>query len=74
MARPKRRAGTATAGTQPLAPTADPHATNGSGGKHHEVQWYDEEGHGWEKRETKRDAYGRIVAFLKRHLLEESPA
>jgi len=43
-------------------------------GKHHELQWYDEEGHGWEKRETKRDAYGRIVAFLKRHLLEESPA
>jgi dipeptidyl aminopeptidase/acylaminoacyl peptidase len=42
-------------------------------GKHHEVHWYDEEGHGWEKRETKRDAYGRIVAFLKRHLLEETP-
>ena len=40
-------------------------------GKFHEVQWYDEEGHGWEKRETKRDAFARILAFLKRHVLDE---
>jgi dipeptidyl aminopeptidase/acylaminoacyl peptidase len=42
-------------------------------GKHHEVHWYDEEGHGWEKRDTRRDAFGRILAFLKRHVLDETP-
>ena len=43
-------------------------------GKHHEVQWYDEEGHGWEKLDTRRDAYRRILRFLKRHVLgEEKP-
>ena len=40
-------------------------------GKHHEVQWYDDEGHGWERRENRRDAYKRILAFLKRHVLDE---
>ncbi len=40
-------------------------------GKHHEVVWYDEEGHGWEKRETRRDAADRTLAFLKRFVLEE---
>jgi dipeptidyl aminopeptidase/acylaminoacyl peptidase len=40
-------------------------------GKHHEVHWYDDEGHGWEKRENRRDAFGRILAFLKRHVLDE---
>ena len=40
-------------------------------GKHHEVHWYDDEGHGWEKRENRRDAYTRILAFLKRHVLDE---
>jgi dipeptidyl aminopeptidase/acylaminoacyl peptidase len=43
-------------------------------GKHHEVHWYDEEGHGWEKRENRRDAFGRIVAFLKKHVLDETEA
>jgi dipeptidyl aminopeptidase/acylaminoacyl peptidase len=42
-------------------------------GKHHEVHWYDEEGHGWERRENRRDAYNRIVAFLKRHVMDETP-
>jgi dipeptidyl aminopeptidase/acylaminoacyl peptidase len=42
-------------------------------GKHHEVHWYDEEGHGWERRETRRDAYNRILAFLKRHVMDETP-
>ncbi|HEY7591236.1 MAG TPA: prolyl oligopeptidase family serine peptidase [Candidatus Limnocylindrales bacterium] len=42
-------------------------------GKHHEVHWYDEEAHGWERRETRRDAYGRILGFLKRHVLDEPP-
>ena len=40
-------------------------------GKHYEVHWYDEEGHGWEKRETRRDAYSRILKFLKRHVRGE---
>ena len=38
-----------------------------------EVQWYDDEGHGWEKLETKRDAFGRILGFLRRHVLDEPP-
>ena len=42
-------------------------------GKHHEVHWYDDEGHGWEKRENRRDAYTRIVTFLKTHVLDEPP-
>ena len=40
-------------------------------GKHHEVHWYDEEGHGWEKRENRRDGFERIIAFLKKHVLDE---
>ena len=40
-------------------------------GKHHEVHWYAEEGHGWERRENRRDAFGRIVGWLRRHVLEE---
>jgi dipeptidyl aminopeptidase/acylaminoacyl peptidase len=43
-------------------------------GKHHEVHWYDDEAHGWEKRENRRDAYGRILGFLKRHVLDEEDA
>jgi dipeptidyl aminopeptidase/acylaminoacyl peptidase len=43
-------------------------------GKHHEVHWYDEEGHGWEKRENRSDAFGRILGFLKRHVLDEPEA
>ncbi len=42
-------------------------------GKTHEVHWYDDEGHGWEKRENRRDAYERIVAFLRMHVLGEAP-
>jgi len=43
-------------------------------GKHHEVHWYAEEGHGWERRENRRDAFVRILAFLRRYVLEEPPA
>jgi dipeptidyl aminopeptidase/acylaminoacyl peptidase len=44
-------------------------------GKHHEVVWYDDEAHGWKKPETKRDAFNRILAFLRRHVLgDEAPA
>ena len=43
-------------------------------GKHHEVHWYAEEGHGWERRENRRDNFERIVGWLRRHVLEEPPA
>ena len=36
--------------------------------KTHEVHWYDDEGHGWERRENRRDAYERIVKFLREHV------
>ena len=42
-------------------------------GKFHEVHWYDDEGHGWERRENRRDAFERIVAFLRTHVLDEQP-
>ena len=40
-------------------------------GKRHEVHWYDEEAHGWERRENQRDSYERILAFLKANVLDE---
>ena len=43
-------------------------------GKFHEVHWYDEEGHGWERRANKRDAFTRIRAFLRRHLMDDLDA
>ncbi|HXU84303.1 MAG TPA: prolyl oligopeptidase family serine peptidase [Verrucomicrobiae bacterium] len=43
-------------------------------GKFHEVHWYDDEGHGWERRENKRDAFARIRAFLRRHLMDDLDA
>ena len=43
-------------------------------GKYHEVHWYDEEGHGWEKLENRRDAFTRIRAFLRRHLMDDLEA
>jgi dipeptidyl aminopeptidase/acylaminoacyl peptidase len=39
--------------------------------KAHEVRWYDEEAHGWERRENRRDAFERALAFLKLHVLDE---
>ncbi len=41
--------------------------------KVHEVHWYDDEGHGWERRENRRDAFERIVRFLRTHVLDEAP-
>ena len=32
--------------------------------KTYEVHWYDDEGHGWERRENRRDAFERILRFL----------
>ena len=46
-------------------------------GKFHEVHWYDEEAHGWQARDNRRDAFTRIRAFLRRHVLDQpggSPA
>jgi len=40
-------------------------------GKHHEVHWYDDEGHGWERRENRRDAFRRSADFLRTHVLDE---
>jgi dipeptidyl aminopeptidase/acylaminoacyl peptidase len=39
-------------------------------GKTFEVHWYDDEGHGWERRENRRDAFNRTLEFLKTHLGE----
>ena len=40
-------------------------------GKHHEVHWYDDEQHGWKRRENRRDAWKRCIDFLRRHLLDQ---
>jgi dipeptidyl aminopeptidase/acylaminoacyl peptidase len=40
-------------------------------GKHYQVHWYDEEQHGWKKRDNRRDAWKRCLDFLRRHLLEQ---
>jgi dipeptidyl aminopeptidase/acylaminoacyl peptidase len=40
-------------------------------GKRYEVHWYDEEAHGWERRENRRDAFERTLAFLKANVLDE---
>jgi dipeptidyl aminopeptidase/acylaminoacyl peptidase len=45
-------------------------------GKFHEVHWYDDEAHGWQARENRRDSLTRIRDFLRRHVLDgtaESP-
>jgi dipeptidyl aminopeptidase/acylaminoacyl peptidase len=41
-------------------------------GKHYQVHWYDEEPHGWQKRDNRRDAWKRCLEFLKHHLLEQA--
>lgn len=40
-------------------------------GKHYQVHWYDEEPHGWQLRENRRDAWKRSIDFLRRYLLEQ---
>ena len=40
-------------------------------GKHYELHWYDDEQHGWKKRENRRDAWKRSIDFLRRHLLDQ---
>lgn len=41
--------------------------------KTYEVKWYDDEGHGWERRENRRDGFERIVRFLETHMPAEQP-
>jgi dipeptidyl aminopeptidase/acylaminoacyl peptidase len=41
-------------------------------GKYHQVHWYDEEPHGWQQRQNRRDAWKRSIDFLKRHLLDQA--
>ncbi len=41
-------------------------------GKHYQVRWYDEEAHGWQRRDNRRDAWKRCIDFLRRHLLEQT--
>jgi dipeptidyl aminopeptidase/acylaminoacyl peptidase len=41
-------------------------------GKHYEVAWYDDEGHGYDRLDNRRDAFGRIVAFLRTHVVDEA--
>ena len=40
-------------------------------GKHYELHWYDEEQHGWKKRDNRRDAWKRCLDFLRRHVLDQ---
>lgn len=40
-------------------------------GKHYQVHWYDEEAHGWQKRENRRDAWKHVIDFLRRHVLDQ---
>ncbi len=42
-------------------------------GKTYEVQWYDDEAHGWERRENRRDAFERTLRFLRTHVPPELP-
>ncbi|MGZ9160689.1 MAG: S9 family peptidase [Candidatus Limnocylindrales bacterium] len=43
-------------------------------GKAYEVHWYDDEGHGWERRENRRDSFERTLRFLRTHVLEDPSA
>jgi dipeptidyl aminopeptidase/acylaminoacyl peptidase len=42
-------------------------------GKVYDVHWYEDEAHGWERRENRRDAFDRTLSFLKTHLSEDGP-
>lgn len=42
-------------------------------GKFHEIHWYDDEGHGWQARENRRDSFTRIRDFLRAHVLDVPP-
>jgi dipeptidyl aminopeptidase/acylaminoacyl peptidase len=38
--------------------------------KHYQVHWYDDEPHGWQRRDNRRDAWKRSLEFLRRHVLD----
>jgi dipeptidyl aminopeptidase/acylaminoacyl peptidase len=40
-------------------------------GKFHEVHWFDDEGHGFQARANLRDAFRRILTFLRTHVIDE---
>ena len=40
-------------------------------GKHYQLHWYDEEQHGWQRRDNRRDAWKRCLDFLRRHLQDQ---
>ena len=40
-------------------------------GKRFEVHWYDDEAHGWDRRENQRDSFERILAFLRANILDD---
>jgi dipeptidyl aminopeptidase/acylaminoacyl peptidase len=40
-------------------------------GKYHEVHWFDDEGHGFQARANLRDAFRRILTFLRTHVIDE---
>jgi len=42
--------------------------------KVHEVHWYDDEAHGWERRQNRRDAFERTLGFLRTHLPSDEAA
>jgi dipeptidyl aminopeptidase/acylaminoacyl peptidase len=42
-------------------------------GKYHEAQFYEGEGHGFDKPENRKDVYKRILRFLNAHLKDEDP-
>ena len=42
--------------------------------KPYEVHWYDDEAHGWERRENRRDSYERTLRFLTTHVPPDEDA
>ena len=42
--------------------------------KPYEVHWYDDEAHGWERRENRRDPYERTLRFLTTHVPPDEDA
>ena len=40
-------------------------------GKCYQLHWYDEEPHGWQRRDNRRDAWKRCLDFLRRHVQEQ---
>ena len=41
-------------------------------GKCYQLHWYDEESHGWQRRDNRRDAWKRCLDFLRRHVQDQT--